>query len=783
MLQINQQIAQELNVRPQQVEAAVKLLDEGSTVPFIARYRKEVTGALDDTQLRDLEQRLGYLRELEERRSAILKSIEEQEKLTPELEHSIKAAATKSELEDLYLPYKPKRRTKAQIAREAGLEPLAHDLWQTPTLDPEVEAAKYLNEEHKIVSTKDALDGARQILMEQFAEDAELLKQLREYLWENAYIQAKVIEGKEKEGIKFSDYFDHNELFNSIPSHRILALLRGRNENILSLQMVSNKAMIADESAYDPCLGMIAAHYNIKDQGRSADSWLQQVVLWTWKIKLHLYMETELLAKVREQGESEAIRIFARNLHDLLMAAPAGAKTTMGLDPGLRTGVKAVVVDDTGKLIAHTTIFPHAPQNQWDQSLRKLHTLCEMHKVQLVSIGNGTASRETDKLVAELMKTAPELKLQKIMVSEAGASVYSASALAAHEFPDLDVSYRGAVSIARRLQDPLPELVKIEPKSIGVGQYQHDVSQSQLAKSLDGVVEDCVNAVGVDLNMASVPLLTRVSGLSKTMAQNIVQWREANGRFNNRQQLLEVERMGPKTFEQAAGFLRIMGGDTPLDSSAVHPEAYPVVEKMLAKLTIQDVGQLIGNKEILKQINADHYVDEQFGTHTINDIIQELDKPGRDPRPEFKMVQYKEGVETLQDLKPNMELEGVVTNVTAFGAFVDIGVHQDGLVHLSMMANEFIKDPSDVVKAGDIVKVWVLDVDLQRKRIGLSMIGPQAQGKNQAAQTHDRSNTNHKRNPSHNQKHNAPRKGQQRSNNLPQGAFADALSAALKKGK
>lgn len=773
MLQINQQIAQELNVRPQQVEAAVRLLDEGSTVPFIARYRKEVTGALDDTQLRDLEQRLGYLRELEDRRAAILKSIEEQEKLTPELKSSIEAATTKSELEDLYLPYKPKRRTKAQIAREAGLEPLAMDLWQNPTLDPETEAEKYLNPEHKIEITKDALDGARQILMEVFAENADLLKTLREYLWDNAFIHSKVIDGKEKEGIKFSDYFDHSEAFKTIPSHRILALLRGRNENILTLQMVSNQDLIKDPEATDPCLSMVADHFNIKDQKRAADYWLQQVVLWTWKIKLHLYLETELLAKVRELGETEAIRIFARNLHDLLMAAPAGAKVTMGLDPGLRTGTKAVIVDETGKLLTQTTIFPHAPQNQWDQSLRKLQTLCEMHKVELVSIGNGTASRETDKLVAELIKMAPQLKLQKIMVSEAGASVYSASALAAQEFPDLDVSYRGAVSIARRLQDPLAELVKIEPKSIGVGQYQHDVSQSQLAKSLDGVVEDCVNAVGVDLNMASVPLLTRVSGLSKTIAQNIVNWRDTNGRFNNRKQLLEVERMGPKTYEQAAGFLRIRDGDNALDSSAVHPEAYPVVENMMQSLELQDVHQLMGNSDKLRQIKAQEFTDDTFGLHTVNDILKELDKPGRDPRPEFKMVQFKEGVETLNDLKIGMELEGVVTNVTAFGAFIDVGVHQDGLVHLSMMANEFIKDPAEVVKAGDIVKVWVLDVDMQRKRISLSMIGPDAQAASKPAQKRDAK--------SHKKGNFKGNQSNKRGQSKPQGAFADALAAALKK--
>lgn len=778
MLQINQQIAQELNVRPQQVEAAVKLLDEGSTVPFIARYRKEVTGALDDTQLRDLEQRLGYLRELEDRRSAILKSIEEQEKLTPELEKSIISADTKSELEDLYLPYKPKRRTKAQIAREAGLEPLAHDLWKNPTLDPEEEAKKYIIEsdekDKNVETTKDALDGARQILMEEFAENAELLKQLREYLWENAYVQAKVIPGKEKEGAKFSDYFDHNELFKSIPSHRILALLRGRNESILSLQMISNQNLVKDEDAFDPCVGTIAQHYNVQDQGRAADKWLQQVVLWTWKIKLHLYMETELLTKVRELGETEAIRIFAKNMNDLLMAAPAGAKTTMGLDPGLRTGVKAVVVDQTGKLLAQSTIFPHAPQKQWDQSLRKLETLCEMHKVELISIGNGTASRETDKLVGELMKNAPQLNLQKIMVSEAGASVYSASELAAKEFPDLDVSYRGSVSIARRLQDPLAELVKIEPKSIGVGQYQHDVSQSQLAKSLDGVVEDCVNAVGVDLNMASVPLLTRVSGLSKTLAQNIYNWRNEHGRFNSRQQLLEVERMGPKTFEQAAGFLRITDGDNALDSSGVHPETYEIVQEIIKNLQIQDVHQLIGNNEKLRTIKAQDYTNEQFGEHTINDIISELDKPGRDPRPEFKMVKYKDGVEKLQDLKPNMELEGVVTNVTAFGAFIDVGVHQDGLVHLSVMANKFIKDPSEVVKAGDIVRVWVVDVDLSRKRISLSMIGPDSGAGATKGAKPQRSSK-----PSSRSSSKTPHKG--KSQKQPQGAFADALSAALKK--
>ncbi|MRX28210.1 Tex family protein [Kangiella sp. HZ709] len=776
MLQINQQIAAELKVGANQIDAAVKLLDEGSTVPFIARYRKEVTGALDDAQLRDIEQRLGYLRELEDRRAAILKSIDEQEKLTTELESSIKAASTKSELEDLYLPYKPKRRTKAQIAKEAGLEPLAMALWQDPSLDPEAQAAEYLNDTHKILTNKDALDGAKQILMELFAENAELIKELRDYLWASAHLKASVMPGKEKEGIKYSDYFEHHEAINAIPSHRTLALLRGRNESILSLQMISNLDLIKDENATDPCLGTIAQHFNIQDQKRPADSWLQQVVLWTWKIKLHLYLETELMGKIREEAETEAIRIFAKNLSDLLMAAPAGAKITMGIDPGLRTGCKAVIVDETGKLLAHSTIFPHAPQKQWDQSLRKLETMCKMHKVELVSIGNGTASRETDKLVSELLKIAPELKMQKIMVSEAGASVYSASALASQEFPDLDVSYRGSVSIARRLQDPLPELVKIDPKSIGVGQYQHDVSQSQLARSLDGVVEDCVNAVGVDLNMASVPLLTRVSGLSKTIAQNIINWRNQHGRFESRQQLLEVERMGPKTFEQAAGFLRISAGSNALDSSAVHPESYPLVEKIMSDLNLQDFSQLLGNQEKLNAINSSQYIDDQFGLHTVNDILKELDKPGRDPRPEFKMVRYKDGVETLKDLKPNMELEGVITNVTAFGAFVDIGVHQDGLVHLSNMANRFIKDPAEVVKAGDIVRVWVMDVDIQRKRIGLSMVGPQAEN----SQAHDKTNRS---SPSNNrsQKNQKPRNKQLGRQSTPQGAFANALADAFKK--
>ncbi|WP_196140000.1 Tex family protein [Aliikangiella sp. G2MR2-5] len=723
MLNIAHRIAQELAVKETQVAAAVTLLDEGATVPFIARYRKEVTGGLDDTQLRNLEERLGYLRELEDRRQVILKSIDEQEKLSPELKVSILSAETKSELEDLYLPYKPKRRTKAQIAREAGLEPLAVKLLEDPQLAPETLAAEFVDTDKGVADSKAALDGAKQILMENFAENAVLLSEIRQYLNEHAYVRSQVVAGKEGEGHKFSDYFEYSEKLSKIPSHRALALFRGRNEGILTIELVVDENLLKDDKASNHAQYLIAKHANISDQGRPADNWLQTVVLWTWRVKLHNFFETELLGALREQAETHAIGVFASNLRDLLMAAPAGKFTTMGLDPGLRTGVKAVVVDDTGKLLAHSTIFPHVPQNQWDQSLAKLAKMCEMYKVKLVSIGNGTASRETDKLVAELMKKHSSLGLQKIVVSEAGASVYSASKLAADEFPELDVSYRGAVSIARRLQDPLAELVKIEPKAIGVGQYQHDVSQSQLSKMLASVVEDCVNAVGVDLNTASAPLLTYVSGLNKTLAGNIIRFREQHGRFTDRKQLTEVDRLGPKAFEQAAGFLRITDGSNPLDRSGVHPETYPIVEKMLAKLG-KSIDGIMGNSIELRQLNASDYVEEKFGLPTINDIFSELEKPGRDPRGDFKAAKFKEGVENIADLSPGMALEGTVTNVTDFGAFVDIGVHQDGLVHISVMSDRFISNPREVVKTGDIVKVHVTEVDAKRKRISLSMVGP-----------------------------------------------------------
>lgn len=712
---IEHQIAGELNARPEQVQAAVRLLDEGATVPFIARYRKEVTGGLDDSQLRTLESRLGYLRELADRRQVILRSIEEQGKLTPELARELNEADSKTRLEDLYLPYKPKRRTKGQMAIEAGLEPLADLLLGDPMKDPEQEAVRFLNAEQGITDGKAALDGARYILMERFAEQADLLEKLRDYLWQNATLRARVVAGKEQEGAKFKDYFEHDEPLHKAPSHRVLAMLRGRNEGILNLALVTGE----DEGA-SPCEGIIAHHLKLNLQHRPADKWLQGVVSWTWKIKLSLQMETELIGRIRESAEDEAIKVFAMNLKDLLMAAPAGMRCTMGLDPGIRTGVKVAVVDATGKLVDHATIYPFEPKRQVDQSLKTLSELCQKHKVELISIGNGTASRETDRLVSDLFERYPAAKAQKIVVSEAGASVYSASELASQEFPDLDVSIRGAVSIARRLQDPLAELVKIDPKSIGVGQYQHDVGQSQLARRLDAVVEDCVNAVGVDVNTASVALLNRVSGLSQTLAQNIVAYRDENGAFKSRQQLLKVGRLGPKAFEQCAGFLRIRGGSNPLDGSAVHPESYPVVERILAKLE-QTVDSLLGNSSLLRTLKPTDYTDEQFGVPTVTDIIGELDKPGRDPRPEFKTATFKEGVEKISDLVPEMVLEGVVTNVTNFGAFVDIGVHQDGLVHISSLTDRFVKDPREVVKAGDIVRVKVLEVDVPRKRISLTM--------------------------------------------------------------
>lgn len=719
MERITQRVAEELGVRPQQVNSAIQLLDDGSTVPFIARYRKEVTGGLDDTQLRTLEERLRYLRELEERRAAVLKSIAEQEKLTPELAKEIDLADTKTRLEDLYLPYKPKRRTKAQIAREAGLEPLAELLFTTPDRDPETEAATYVSEEKGVADVKAALEGARHILMEKFSEDAELIGQLRDLLWEDGILSSRGVEGKEEEGAKFRDYFEHDEPLKTTPSHRALAIFRGRNEGVLQASIrLANEP--EDRKSAHPCETVIANFWDIQHHNRAADDWLKEVVRWTWRIKLVSQLETELMTRIRERSEDEAIKVFAQNLKDLLLAAPAGLRPTIGLDPGLRTGVKVAVVDGTGKLVEYTTIYPHAPQKQWNEALGTLATLCLTHKVELVSIGNGTASRETDRLAAELMRSYPTLGLTKIVVSEAGASVYSASELAAREFPDLDVSIRGAVSIARRLQDPLAELVKIEPKSIGVGQYQHDVSQLNLSRSLEAVVEDCVNAVGVDVNSASSALLARVSGLNRTLADNIVAYRDTHGVFKNRSELNQVPRFGAKTFEQAAGFLRVMGGDNPLDRSAVHPEAYPVVEK-IALQSQRELSALIGDSFFLKSLNAAEFTDDTFGLPTVTDIISELDKPGRDPRPEFKTATFQDGVERISDLKLNMELEGVVTNVTNFGAFVDVGVHQDGLVHISALSTNFVKDPHGVVKAGDIVKVKVMEVDVARKRIALSM--------------------------------------------------------------
>ncbi|GAA0343426.1 Tex family protein [Bowmanella denitrificans] len=714
---IIEKIASELSVSPHQVQAAVALLDDGATVPFIARYRKEATNGLDDAQLRTLEQRLGYLRELEDRRQVILKSIGEQQKLTAELEAKILAVDNKTELEDLYLPYKPKRRTKGQIAIEAGLEPLANSLFDNPDQDPETLATQYLSNE--VADTKAALEGARYILMERFAEDAELLQKIRLHLNREAHIQSCVAPGKEKEAAKYSDYFEHSELLGKTPSHRALAMFRGRNEGLLQVSMNADPANEEGDRS-SQCENIIAQHLGIRDSGRAADKWLQSVVQWTWRVKILLHMENELFGTLREKAELEAISVFANNLKDLLMAAPAGAKVTMGLDPGLRTGVKVAVVDNTGKVLATNTIYPHAPQNQWDKSVRTLASMCQQHKVQLISIGNGTASRETDKLAAEVVKALPDLKINKIMVSEAGASVYSASELASNELPGMDVSLRGAVSIARRLQDPLAELVKIEPKAIGVGQYQHDVSQSQLGKSLDTVVEDCVNAVGVDVNMASPALLSYVSGLNRTLAQNIVGYRDQNGAFKDRKQLLKVERLGPKAFEQAAGFLRVVGGDNPLDASAVHPEAYELV-KHISQSAGAEVVALMGNKDLLKSLKPADFANDTFGIPTITDILAELDKPGRDPRPEFKTATFKEGVEQVSDLKPGMILEGVVSNVANFGAFVDVGVHQDGLVHISAMTDKFISDPREVVKAGDIVKVKVMEVDVARNRISFSM--------------------------------------------------------------
>ncbi|SER69267.1 uncharacterized protein SAMN04487958_102288 [Vreelandella subterranea] len=725
-MDVNQRIiarlADELSVRPEQVAATVELIDGGATVPFIARYRKEVTGALDDSQLRQLDERLRYLRELEERRSAILAAIDEQGKLDATLKAAIDDAQTKQRLEDLYLPFKKKRRTKAQIAREAGLEPLADALLGDPTLDPESEAADYLRPAEgdipAIEDAKAALDGAKQILMERFAEDPDLIGQLRERLWQEGELSARVLDGKQQEGAKFADYFEHDEKLAKVPSHRALAMFRGRNEGVLSLAI---RLPGEDEAPVHPAQVAIAKHLGISDQGRAADKWLVEVVRWTWRVKLYTALETELLGRLRETAEQTAIDVFAANLKDLLLAAPAGPKVTLAIDPGLRTGCKVAVVDATGQFVDQATIYPHAPQKRWDDALGVLAKLVKQHGVQLIAVGNGTASRETDKLAGELLKAlAPDHRLSKVMVSEAGASVYSASEYASRELPDLDVTVRGAVSIARRLQDPLAELVKIEPKSIGVGQYQHDVSQMQLSRSLEAVIEDCVNAVGVDLNTASSALLSRVAGLSAAIAENVVAQRNVKGAFKSRQALLEVSRLGPKTFEQCAGFLRISNADNPLDASAVHPEAYVVVERM-AKQSGRDVKGLIGDSATLKSLNPADFADERFGVPTVSDILAELDKPGRDPRPEFKAAEFREGVETLNDLSQGMVLEGTVTNVTHFGAFVDIGVHQDGLVHISALSHRFIDDPRSVVKAGDIVTVKVMSVDIPRKRVGLSM--------------------------------------------------------------
>lgn len=713
---INTRIAKELSVQTAQVSAAVDLIKEGATVPFIARYRKEKTGGLDDTQLRKLEERLGYLTELEDRRASVLKSINEQGKLTPELQRAISTADTKVELEDLYAPFKPKRRTKAQIAREAGLEPLADALIGNPSLDPAKEAEKYVSTEKGVSDAKAALEGARSILIERIGEDAKLVGDLREWLWATGLLISKVLKGKDAEGAKFSDYFDFRQAIRQIPSHRALALLRGRNEGFLDLDL----DVELEPNRPHPAESKIMAAFNIAERGRAADKWLIDTVKLAWKTKLHTSLAADLLTRVKEESDTAAIGVFKSNLKDLLLAAPAGSRVTMGLDPGIRTGVKVAVVDQTGKVLDTATVYPHEPRNDWNGALAALAALCMKHKVDIIAIGNGTASRETDKLAADLMKKMPDLKLTKVIVSEAGASVYSASEIGAREFPNLDVSLRGAVSIARRLQDPLAELVKIEPKAIGVGQYQHDVNQAELARSLDAVVEDCVNSVGVDVNMASAPLLARVAGLNATIAANIVLHRNENGAFKKRAEIKKVARLGPKAYEQAAGFLRIANGPNPLDASAVHPEAYDVVER-IAKEMKRPVKAMIGDSAFLKSLNPKQFADERFGTPTVIDILAELEKPGRDPRPEFKTAEFKEGVEKIADLRLGMMLEGVVTNVTAFGAFVDIGVHQDGLVHVSELADKFVKDPREIVKAGDVVRVRVKDVDIDRKRIALTM--------------------------------------------------------------
>ncbi|MBV1694138.1 MAG: RNA-binding transcriptional accessory protein [Hyphomicrobiales bacterium] len=713
---ITTRIARELNVKEAQVAAAVELLGEGATVPFIARYRKEKTGGLDDTQLRRLEERLGYLTELEDRRAAVMKSLEEQGKLTPDLARAVAGAETKVDLEDIYAPYKPKRRTKAQIAREAGLEPLLDAILADPGKVPDALATAFVSADKGVADEKAALDGARAILIERIGEKADLVGKLREWLWQDGIVTSKVVAGKEAAGAKFSDYFDFSQRIGDLPSHRALALLRGRNEEILDLGL----DVPHDSKVPHPAEGKIRVAFGLVDKGRPADRWISDTVRLAWRARLGVSLSVDLMTRLKEIADREATSVFSKNLKDLLLAAPAGPRVTLGIDPGIRTGCKVAVIDATGKLLATTTIYPHEPRNDWNGSLATLGALSMKHKVEIIAIGNGTASRETDRLVSELMRKAPQLNLTKVMVSEAGASVYSASETAAAEFPDLDVSLRGAVSIARRLQDPLAELVKIEPKAIGVGQYQHDVDQTALARSLDAVVEDCVNSVGVDVNTASIPLLSRVSGLNRTLAENIVAFRDENGAFVSRAALKKVPRLGPKTFEQAAGFLRIMNAKNPLDASAVHPESYDVVER-IAERTKRPLKAMIGDRVFLKSLKPAEFADDRAGVPTITDILAELEKPGRDPRPEFKTASFQDGVEQISDLKPGMQLEGVVTNVTNFGAFVDIGVHQDGLVHISELADRFVKDPREVVKAGDVVKVRVKEVDVPRKRIALSM--------------------------------------------------------------
>ena len=783
---IEHRLAAEIAAKPAQVAAAIALLDEGATVPFIARYRKEATGGLDDTQLRMLEDRLRYLRELEARRTAITGSITEQGKMTPALLKAILLAPDKTQLEDLYLPYKQKRRTQVQIAQEAGLEPLADALLANPMLNPEEEAARYLREPFAteqgdnpgVADAKAALDGARQILMERFSEDAVLLQSLREYVQEHGVVESKVREGKEDAAEKYADYFDYSETLGTLPSHRALALFRGRREEMLDVRLrLDSEAERPDWSApHNPCEARIASRFGVRDEGRPADRWLMDTVRFAWRVKSFMHLELELMSALRARAETEAIKVFARNLSDLLLAAPAGPRITMGLDPGIRTGVKVAVVDETGKVLDTATVYPHQPKNDWDGALHALAKLAEKHRVSLIAIGNGTASRETDKLARELIRLRPELKMTSIVVSEAGASVYSASEFASRELPELDVSLRGAVSIARRLQDPLAELVKIDPKSIGVGQYQHDVSQYDLARSLDAVVEDCVNAVGVDVNTASVPLLARVSGLGQSVAHAIVAHRDAKGRFASRAQLMDVPRLGEKTFEQAAGFLRIMGGDDPLDASAVHPESYPLVQRILADIQ-QDLKAVIGNGSLLKSLDPANYTDVQFGLPTVTDILRELEKPGRDPRPEFTTASFREGVEKLSDLQPDMILEGVVTNVAAFGAFVDIGVHQDGLVHVSALSHTFVKDPRDAVKAGDIVKVKVMEVDLPRQRIGLSMRLDDEPGQARGKPSGGDARPSGARDQRGQRPGTAPKQASAPANS----AFADALARAIKR--